>query len=161
MGKQTGFFMSESDEAEFLGLVGDHGDVILGLDARELTVEEALHYARRKVFIALPQSEPTLSAFGLISSAAEVVEFWRCLRRGDGHIEDGRIWAEFRDYDSSGRLVPRAKQFQDMYSFYAKWIKKHYRISSNKRYYIGPEAYRKYKEDGWTMRSGVVTVEFE
>lgn len=163
MGRQTRFFMSKRDEAEFMVLVKDRNDVILDRTGCELTVKEIVDSNERKIFITLPQSGAIIkNSSGYINPTfSEVVEFIRCRREDDKHIENGRIWAEFRYYDSNGELVGKSKQFEDMYNYYSKWIRKHYKLNRDKDFYIAGDAYRRYKEEGYVMKSGVYVAEFD
>jgi hypothetical protein len=163
VGKQTRFFMSEADELGFLGVARDRRDVILDVKGRELDIDDVGARGEFKVYLAQPDLGLVVRRpSGYVEDGeSEVVEFVRCRQLADDTIGDGRIWAVFRYYDASDQPVSKSKEFEAMYSFYARWVKKHYRINRDKDYYIGPDAYRKYKEDGWVMRSGVVTLEFD
>ena len=45
---------------------------------------------------------------------------------------------------------------------YAKWIRRRYGISKDRyHYYIGGDAYRKYREDGYVMKWGDYALEFD
>lgn len=162
MGRQVQFFMSDSDEMEFLDLARDRNDLIMDTKANQLTVEGICGSDLYKVYLAMPALGAIVQRpSGYITdSESRVVEFVRC-QRGDKTIDKGRIWAELKDYDLSGRPVSRSEQLEDMYNFYAKWIKKHYKISKDKRFYIARDAYHKYKEEGYIMRSGAYQPEFD
>ena len=66
----------------------------------------------------------------------------------------GRFWVETRFYDSGGNIMVKPDWLIKLYEQCAKWIKKNYRISKCKGYYIGEKAYLLYSQEGWQMQIG-------
>lgn len=173
MGRQTCFFMSEQDEREFVQVVQDHGDRILDLTTAELTVDEVLarqlNWGNSQVYIAPQRPEAIvlhrdklLGGLDFMDThASEVVELNVCDRE-DNQIEEGRIYGDKR-YVVDMQWAIKSKSFDEMYNYYHKWLRRHYRLENGKpRWYrIGPDAYRLYKEEGCQMKTHSVLAEFD
>lgn len=171
MGRQTCFFMSEKDEVEFLQTVQEHGDRILDLTTAELTMDEVLarqlHWGHSQVYIA-PQrpdaivlhKDKLLGGLDFMNThTSEVIELDLCERQ-DASIMEGRIYGD-KHYVEDMQWAIKSKQFEQMYNYYHKWLRKHYKLGKDKWWYIAPDAYRKYKEEGYTMRTTGSVAEFE
>jgi hypothetical protein len=70
-------------------------------------------------------------------------------------LGQGRLWAAMR-YVDNHQWAEKEHRFKAWYDSYAKWIKKHCRLSKNKDSYIGEDAYKAYKEG-----RHVIAIEFE
>lgn len=156
MGKQVRFFMTSKDEEDFLKFVVECSDSIIDNKAFDLTVEEAtsstsilsLFIAPRNVSIAKDKN-------GFVDPvAAEVIQFSRCILLEGKYLKNGRIWIKLKYYDDTSKLVNKSKDLKDTYSIYEKWIKKNFRLSKCKDYYVANDAYRSYKEDRTILMDG-------
>lgn len=155
MGKQVGFFMTNKDEVDFLKVIVQFNNSILDNKAFVLTVEEAKSSPNLSLFITSPNANISKDNNGFVDPiVAEVIQFSRCMLLDDKHLRTGRVWAEFKYYDNSKQLVAKSKEFKDTYNIYEKWIKKNFRLSKCKDYYIANDAYRAYKEDGIILMAG-------
>lgn len=155
MGKQIRFFMTEIDEYNFLKTVSEHKHILLDSKSKHLTFEEALASKELMLFIALSDSKIIVSKSGFIDQiTAEVIEFARCKEWMEKVLDEGRLWVKIKYYDNSQQLCTKSRQVNEVYNIYVKWIKKNHRISKCKDYYVGPDAYQKYKNKGYIMKAG-------
>lgn len=156
MGKQVRFFMTNKDEVDFLKVIVQFSNSILDNKAFILTVEEAKSSTSNlSLFIASKNANISKDNNGFVDPiVAEVIQFSRCMLLEDKYLRNGRVWAEFKYYDDRKKLVNKSKEFKDTYNIYEKWIKKNFRLSKCKDYYIAKDAYRAYKEDGIIFVTG-------
>ncbi len=161
MGKQIRFFMAKEDELEFYDLVLSSNDFFID-DKQNILDKEALFNSNEiTLYIAQPNSNIIKDENGYINIIrSEVIEYSRCLFR-NSNLDYGRLWAEFKFYDSEGELVQKEKWFNDKFSSYRKWIKKNYRVSKSKDFYIGEQAYKLYlTKELEMMATPLIKVEF-
>lgn len=163
MGKQIRFFMTEMDEIVFLETIIENKHVILDDKANILVWKDILTSKTLKLFIALPNPNILYLEGGFVNPiTTEVVDFSRCKEWSAKILNVGRLWVEIKYYDNTQQSQTKSKQFNEMYNNYVKWIKKHFKISKCKDYYIGTDAYQKYKNEGYIMKAGPnQVVEFE
>ena len=155
MGKQVRFFMTNKDEVDFLKAIIQFNNSILDNKAFVLTVEEAKSSTNLSLFITAQNANISKDNNGFVDPiVAEVIQFSRYMLLEDKYLRNGRVWAEFKYYDDSKKLVNKSKEFKDTYNIYEKWIKKNFRLSKCKDYYIANDAYRAYKEDGIILMAG-------
>lgn len=77
-------------------------------------------------------------------------------------MEYGRLWVELKYWDKQRQLIAKNKRLYERFDFYRKWIKKNYRISKDKCFYIGDEAYKFYCQGKLKMVSPInYVVEFD
>ena len=163
MGKQVRFFMSKKDENNFLEVVLKNESLILDKQAGSLTFEKAQSSEELSLFFSLPNANIKQDSNGYIDAiVAEVVQFSKSKEVEGGGLRNGRIWAEFKYYDNNRELITKNKQFSNMYKKLEKWIKNNFKLSKCNDYYIGSDAYEKYKEGKYVLMAGPrLVVEFE
>jgi hypothetical protein len=155
MGKQIEFFMTCKDESEFLRKVSEYKGVFINDKGLQMTLEEVGVSNSLSLFIVLSDAYLYKSTSGFLDAiVSEAVQFSRGMRREECIIRSSRLWAEFKYYDSNKNLITKSKQFNDIFNIYVKLIKKNYRRSKCKNYYIGNEAYKLYKEYSYSMLAG-------
>lgn len=155
MGKQIEFFMANTDEIELLHKVSEQKDLILNDKALPMTLEEAANSSSLSLFIVSGEAMVYKSNSGFLDAiVSEAIQFSRGMRRDSNVIRTSRLWAESMYYDSNHKLTKKSKYFNDMFSFYVNWIKRNFKPSKCKNYFIGNEAYRLYKEEGYIMLAG-------
>lgn len=148
MGKQIRFFMTRKDETEFLKAIIESMNLVLDPLANKLTFEEAQKLTALSFFIATDKLVISKDKNGFIDPiTAEVIHFSRCILKEDKTMKNGKLWAEFRYYDGNQKLKKKSIDLSNIFSKYEKWIKKYYKISKCKDYYIGSDAYIQYKEN--------------
>ena len=155
MGKQVRFFMSRKDEIDFLKIIVQLNNFILDNKAYLLTVEEAEVSTDLSFFITSQDLVISKDNNGFVDPiVAEAIQFSRCMVLENKYLRSGRIWAEFKYYDNSKKLKTKSKEFSTMYSVCEKWIKKNFKRSKCKDYYIANDAYSAYKEDRVILVAG-------
>ena len=166
MGKQIRFFMLGSDEIKFLELIEATGDLIVDDKGNTIDIiefkEGLLHSEEKKDYLAFtefyiifPDSNIIKFESGIINQIrSDVIEVLMCSVTEENLVREGRLWAEFKYYDENRMLKSKGKWFEEKFNLYRNWIKKNLRISVNKGYYIGEEAYKLYKEKGYRMKAG-------
>ncbi len=166
MGRQIRFFMHGDDEIKFIELVEYFGDSISDRGGNPFDISKLNGFLLHKeeitdsskltiLFIIFPESKLVKRESGYINPVeADVIEFSRCDITDNNQIWEGRLWAEFKYYDENGTLKSKDKWFEQKFNKYRNWIKKNLRISVDKDYYIGEEAYKLYREKGYRMKAG-------
>jgi len=163
MGKQIRFFMHGNDELKFLEIMEEQGDSIVDDKANPIEINKLKQFFRNTVeeveltqfFMIFPESKLIRDENGFIEPIeSDVIEFSRCSIESENMVWAGRIWAEFNYYDNNDAMVKKDKWFEQKFNKYRNWIKKNLRISVDKGYYIGEEAYKLYKEKGYRMKAG-------
>lgn len=162
MGRQVNFYMTEIDERVFLQEIIKNNQIILDEKGKILSLEEAIQPSNYQLWIADKSGDLQFSTGGFINSSfSEAIEYSRCEKVNDYALDHGRIWAEFRYYDDNANIVKKSLEFEKLYQTYAKWLKKNMKLSTNKSFYIGKDAYEQYKK-GLKMKSTPVSfTEFE
>lgn len=149
MGKQICFFMGPEDEKKFIELVLAQQDMLVRKklkDGEIDPVKDPLNTNESQLFIISKQAKIIIRSHGFLNETeSDVIEFDRC-KRDNNKIKEGRLWIEMKYWDKQEQLITKEKWFNDRFEFYRRWIKKRYRISKNKGYYIGEEAYELYRK---------------
>jgi hypothetical protein len=161
MGKQIEFFMTKLDETNFLIEVLNNGGLILDDKVNTLSLDDVKECEAISLFITLPGLKIEKNKSGFVDAiTSEVIQFSRCMIFAE-EVRTGRLWAEFKYYNA-GQLVNKSKEFSDIFKKYEKWIKGNYRLSKCKFYYIGNDAFKLHKTEGFKMVAGPKhIVEFE
>lgn len=140
MGKQVNFYMTKSDENDFLRFLQSTGDVcvfksvtptpeIVCLDSlpkqgelfwfamclwhRNYSPAPILRHVKQQGYYVVEKFE------------SEVIEFQRC-GLDEGRLVRGRIWAEMNGWrqDDPVAIIKKSKEFGKWYDRIAAWIKK-------------------------------------
>ena len=152
IGKQIRFFMLYSDEKQFFESVSELKDIIVNDKLQPVTVNELQNSNKTTFYIMSSESSIIKDKNGYINAIrSEVIEFSKCLIRNDKLVSYGRLWAEFEYFDDSEHRVIKSKRFKDKFVEYKKWITKNLKLSNSKDFYIGQEALKLYKFEGYKM----------
>lgn len=150
MGRQICFFIAESDEEEFVRFVFESNDFIVSPRNQKLTLKSILDSTYQdlsKYYIVTANSCINQFSSGIIDpTISDVIEFKRSRIEKDNKTFYWRLWAEFKYYDEDGEVILKEKWFRNKFDSYRKWIKKNYRISKDKDFYIGDGAFKLYNE---------------
>ncbi len=161
MGKQINFYMTNSDEEEFLNFV--RSDRSVGVFMVTMPTDSI------PLLTELPQSEipfwlsiclwdrdnspqPNLryvteqKYYVVNKSTSEVIEFLRSNIKKRS-ISRGRIWAEMAMWESDGTLVRKSETFEKWYDRLARWIRRH-SVRYDKGVYVMPGAAEFKKQGG-------------
>jgi len=147
MGKQIRFFMVQQDEEKFLKVIKEFGDTIVDNMLQPFSLCDITSSTKEILNIISPESSIIKSKRGCIDSLfSDTIEFSRSYLKNQNELYYGRLWTELKYYNENREIVTKSKVLNDRYSFYNKWIKKNFKISDDKDFYIGEEAYKLYKE---------------
>jgi hypothetical protein len=141
MGKQVGFYMSMSDEDDFMRFLRSDRNIGIFIDPiptqkipllEELPTEETLGGSLLWLWDQDHSPAPTLKYsseqryYLLDFFASEVIQFLRC-NLDEGRLVRGRIWAEMNywRYDDPPTLIEKGTEFRKWYNRLASWIKRH------------------------------------
>ena len=75
-----------------------------------------------------------------------VIYFERSRLNEEGELVSGRLWAELEVTPQTGRRDPAPDRFRRLYLEIDEWLKKTFRRSEPKGFWIGPHAARQFKE---------------
>lgn len=153
MSRQIRFLLLNGDETEFVKLVTDFGDTKVDDKGKELTTEEALRPEVLGFYIVSSQSIIVKDKkYGFITpDLSDAIEFSRSIVCQPGCVRFGRLWVKLDYWGENGKKIRKEKWLNDKYNIYKKWIVKNCKLSKDKYFYIGKEAYRLYKEEGYKM----------
>lgn len=147
MGRQIRFFMVQQDERRFLDfIVARHDKILLPkfgkvpIDVHAFSANDAYQF-----FITTTQGKLVERGGFIDELTSDVIEFDRCKIKNGREMDYGRLWVETKFWDEQGQLVTKEKWVNDFYESYRKWIRKEYRLSKDKGFYIAEEAYRLYR----------------
>lgn len=160
VGKQIRFFMGPEDEKKFLEMVFKKKDLLVRPKFKDRNIdsidpkEASLVLKDYQYFIISEQSRIITRDPGYINEiVSDTIVFSRCIVKDGSKMNYGRLWVELKYWGEHGEMITKDKRLSDCYEFYRKWIKKHYRISKDKNFYIGEEAYKLYQDGKMKMIS--------
>jgi hypothetical protein len=160
MGKQVRFYMTRADEDAFIAALQGEADVVVTLNyppTVELVALSPLPLAGprigdRNTFMAIYNRDidpklvvrefSTRKGAALDVTRSEVIQFNRCFVASyDGKLHRGRVW-----YDhETMQCKPKRKVFLVWAQSVLRYIKKNYRYSTDRRAYIGPDAWAQFE----------------
>jgi len=155
MGKQTEFFFAYEDEILFVNKVCENDYIFLNSEAKMLISEEIIDEI--SIFLTFEGSQILMDNNFIEPISSEVIAFTRCISWKKNTLSCGRIWAQFKYWNSQNEYVSKSNQFNQIYNNLAKWIKRFSKKSIHDHYYIGPKAYNLYKEHQCQMVTGPKT----
>jgi len=154
VGRQVRFFMTEKDELLFWEKVRGLDYSIFDNEGNTFTVEEASSSNKLSLYLALEDADIVKRGEFIEQIESEVIQFSRCRCWRENILEPGRIWAEFKYWNSQDELTTKSNKFTERYNVLAKWLKKTMKLSTDKSYYIGEHAYKLYQERQYIMQAG-------
>lgn len=178
MGKQTRFYTTENDIEQLVSFIIENGGTIINEDGYEPNEHELSNIGNQafcanrfrfpSFFIKLPSSKlfyhysEKIDRKCIDSLISEIVEFSPCRKNEKNSLwtQYGRIWYARQYYDKNGVIVEKSKELDVLFSKLHKYIRKNYKISEDKFYYIGPDAYAKYLEKIFYPSEGLYLIEF-
>lgn len=88
-----------------------------------------------------------------IDEVQSPVFFWeRCLTNEDGELLSGQLWGELEITQQTGRRNPAPDRLRNRFLEIDQWIKKNFRKSHPKGFWVGPKTARLIKETGLKLR---------
>ena len=168
MGSTVHYFMLPEDEAAFFG----------ALARQELTLYPEIvppGYAAPRVEAALaPRLEleayylaaerlgpvivhpvkrgPNKGMLAIEEIPSPVIHYERSLRNEAGELVAGRLWAELEVTDDPGDKHGKHRGLRAIFLEIQDWLRKTYRRSEPKGYWVAPAAARAWKSDGLVLR---------
>lgn len=164
MGKQINYFMVGQDELMFLDVMAKFNDSMITHRLFPLSQNEVVTSGTKlMMYIKSENSNLYVNEYGFVDGyRSDVIEYSRTSVL-ENHALPGRLWAEMKYYDEfyNPIKISKEKWFSDRFEAYRKWIRKHFRRSTCKSFYIGEEAYKLYQSGELkTMAGPIVPVEF-
>lgn len=97
-------------------------------------------------------------------SASDIIVFTNCSLSQNCKVingyEHGRFWYDTSYYDNEGRIVKKNKKLTEFFNALKRYITKNYKISEDKWWYIGPDAYKEYLKGSFVPCSGTTLIKF-
>jgi hypothetical protein len=154
--------MYGEDELIFLEEVKKNHDLLLDEKSeplKELIKPEIL----RSIFITMQNSNISKRASGNLDPlVSEVIQLVRSVIKENNQLWEGGLWVETKFYDDKKQLVTKPDWLTKKFDEYNKWITKNMRSNKDNSVYIGDEAYKMYKEQGFEMKNAPkVNIEFK
>ncbi len=88
-----------------------------------------------------------------INEVQSPVIFWeRCKRNDDGELVAGQLWGELEITQQSGRRDAAPEKFRMRFMEIDQWIKKTFRKTHPKGFWVGPKTARLVKQEGLKLR---------
>jgi hypothetical protein len=161
MGRRVRFFMYGNDELIFLEEIKNNFDLLLDEKSeplKELVKPEIM----RSLFITIPNSNISKWQNGDVDPLmSEVIHFIRSIVEEKNQLWEGGLWIETKFYGDKNQLVIKPDWLTKKFNVYKKWVTKNLRPNKDKSIYIGEEAYKLYKEQGFQMKNAPkVNIEF-
>lgn len=170
MGRQVCFFVTKKDLQNLIDLVNANGGIML--NSRN-EIQDTL--TNGQVFIRLNNSNLyywddyklyEYSAGHIINQqASDIISFSDCRlideqSKNICRYEHGRFWYAPSYYDNNEQLVRKTKDLEKFFNKLKRYIVKHFIISVDKSWYIGPDAYIEYKKGFFVPCSGNYQIKF-
>ncbi len=164
MGKQIRFFMTQEDEKSFLDLVLRRQELLVRPKLQKGKIDICSLYCENesKLFITSNHANIVAQTDFIDFIDSDVIEFSRSEIKNDYQMNYGRLWVELQYWDKQGQLITKEKWLSDSFEFYRRWIKRKYRPSKDRDFYIANEAYELYREGKLKMMATPkLAVEFD
>lgn len=88
-----------------------------------------------------------------IDEVSSPVIFWeRCRTNEEGELVSGQLWAEVEITQQTGRRDPAPERFRRLFMEIEQWIKKTFRKTHPKGFWVGPRVARSVKQEGLKLR---------
>lgn len=152
MGMQISFFMASQDEVDFYNLINELGDILVDNRGNTLSVEKSMEYKLNQYITAADYANRLHPNKIVDPIDANVIDFTIASCK-EKQLEPARLWIEVKFWDDSGDLISKDKWLIDKFNYYKKWIQKNYKLSKDKKYYIGKAAEKLYREEGYKLMS--------
>ena len=161
LGRQIRFFIESKDEEKFVNYLVSQNYYFVDKYNQHNDVSELLRSNVLSFFIASPQSKIHLGKGEFVDSiTSDVIQYSRGFIK-ESHLHYGRLWFEGKYYNEYNVLTFKDDWLHDNYMNICKWVKKNFRLSNSKDFYIGEGAYELYKNGVYKMMaSPKYTVDF-
>ena len=168
MATQLQIFMEKEDELSFLRFLERNN---MDVYPRRVSPDYVTFKASEANFEKLPEEDVYLVASGIgpalvdklkrgkdkgqwrIDEVRSPVIFWeRCKKNDDGELISGQLWAELEITQQTGRRDPAPERFKMLFKEMEDWIKKTFRKTHPKGFFVGPRTAKTIKQTGMKLR---------
>lgn len=162
------FFMTAEDEVAFFRMLErfvlevyprrvppDWQPFKASADSVERLPEEDLYLAASEigpVEVDKVKRGPDKGFWRVDEVRSPVIFFERSRRNEEGELVSGQLWAELDVTAQTGRRNAAPDRFRSMFLEIETWMKKTYRGSDPKGFFVGPHAARAVKQEGLVLR---------
>lgn len=176
MGKQMRFFLNQNDINNFYIFLKEQDSFIINEDGTALEDYDIqrlqdYEYMRNKFkhcsfFITYQNAKINYRYYSSIdrkclsSMDSEVIEFSFSFPK-DKKYEVGRVWFSEKYYDDKGNIFEKSSTLSDLYNKIYRYIRKNYRLSTDKFAYIAENAYKEYLTDNFIPCQFETIIEFD
>ena len=173
MENQKEFFLTSKDEELIIKLIKENNDLLINeMGGKILEFGKPVVYSSskpldskiiKKAFIYTSKSRIIKDKNGFVNELfSDVIEFSRCEVKNEKHLWNGRIWVETKYYYDNQEIEKKPDWLNIKYNYYQRWIKKNLMPNKDNNFYIGKDAYKLYKEEGYKMKnSPLVELDFD
>ena len=168
MATQLQIFMEKDDELSFVRFLERNN---MDVYPRRVSPDYVTFKASEANFEKLPEEDVYLVASGIgpalvdklkrgkdkgqwrIDEVRSPVIFWeRCKKNDDGELISGQLWAELEITQQTGRRDPAPERFKMLFKEMEDWIKKTFRKTHPKGFFVGPRTAKTIKQTGLKLR---------
>ena len=168
MATQLQLFMQRDDELQFVRFLERNN---LEVYPRRVPPDWVTFKASEENFDKLPEEDVYLVAVDIgpalvdklkrgkdkgqwrIDEVRSPVIFWeRCKLNDEGELVSGQLWAELDVTQQTGRRDPAPERFRVLFMEIDNWVKKTFRKSHPKGFFIGPKTAKACKQQGLKLR---------
>jgi hypothetical protein len=168
MANRIELFMEREDELSFIRFLERNN---MEVYPRRVPADYVTFKATEATFDQLPEEDVYLVASDIgpalvdklkrgkdkgqwrIDEVRSPVIFWeRCKKNDDGELVAGQLWAELEITQQTGRRDPAPEKFRMLFLEIDNWIKKTFRKSHPKGFWIGPKTAKSIKQSGLKLR---------
>ena len=168
MATQVQIFMEREDELSFVRFLERNN---MEVYPRRVPADWVTFKANEENFDKLPEEDVYLVASDIgpalvdklkrgkdkgqwrIDEVRSPVIFWeRCKLNDEGELVSGQLWAELEITQQTGRRDAAPERFKSLFVELEMWIKKTFRKSHPKGFFIGPKTAKALKKSGLKLR---------
>lgn len=168
MATQIQLFMQRDDELQFVRFLERYN---MEVYPRRVPPDWETFKAGEENFDKLPEEDVYLVAVDIgpalvdklkrgkdkghwrIDEVRSPVIFWeRCKLNDEGELVSGQLWAELEITQQTGRRDPAPERFRVLFMEIENWVKKTFRKSHPKGFFIGPKTAKACKQTGLKLR---------
>lgn len=168
MATQLALFMEREDELAFIRFLERNN---MEVYPRRVPPDWVAFKANEANFDKLPEEDVYLVAVDIgpalvdklkrgkdkgqwrIDEVRSPVVFWeRCKTNEEGELVAGQLWAELEITQQTGRRDPAPDRFRTLFLEIENWIKKTFRKTHPKGFWVGPKTARAIKKQGLKLR---------
>ncbi len=168
MATQLQLFMTREDELQFVRFLERNN---MEVYPRRVPPDWETFKASEENFDKLPEEDVYLVAsdigpaivdklkrgkdkgFWRVDEVRSPVIFWeRCKLNDEGELVAGQLWAELEITQQTGRRDPAPERFRVLFMEIDNWVKKTFRKTHPKGFFVGPKTAKECRQTGLKLR---------